>query len=568
MKRHTRVSPLRHHFLVAAAALGFLVLLGRVAELQLIDRDFLRHQGEVRHLRTVSVPAHRGVITDRNNEPLAISTPVESVWANPSELLLHREELPRLARVLSRRPDSLLQLLTQRQDREFVYLRRRVSPQLAEQVMSLEAPGVALQREYRRYYPAGEVAAHLVGFTDIDDRGQEGLELAYADWLRGEPGAKRVIKDGRHHIIEDVESIRTPRHGKQLTLSIDRRIQYLAYRELKAAVQLQRAKSASAVVLDNLTGEVLAMVNQPSYNPNNRRRLGSSRLRNRAATDVFEPGSTLKPFVIAAALESGRYSPATRINTSPGLFQVGTHTVRDMHDYGTLDLTGVIRKSSNVAAAKIALDMQPQALWRVLHQAGLGAITASGFPGEVGGFLPDFDRLRDIERATLAFGYGVSVTALQLAEAYTVFANDGFRVPLTLRLREGPVEPRQIIHAKTARQVRHMMEAVTQPGGTAVDAAVNGYRVAGKTGTVHKSIAGGYAEDRYVSIFAGMAPASRPRLVMVVVINEPRNNEHYGGKVAGPVFANVMAGALRLLNIPPDDLPLLQTRTRGAEEPA
>lgn len=568
MMRATQKKPLRHYLLLVIVLGGFLVLLTRVAELQIVDRDFLRHQGEARHLRTISVAAHRGMITDRNGEPLAISTPVESVWVNPAELLIDREELPRLARVLGKNSDSLLQLMTQRQDREFVYLRRHVSPALAEQVMSLEAPGVALQREYRRYYPAGEVAAHLIGFTDIDDAGQEGLELAYGDWLRGEPGAKRVIKDGRHHVIENVESIRAPRHGKKLVLSIDRRIQYLAYRELKAAVKLHNAKSASAVVLDNLTGEVLAMVNQPSFNPNNRRRLRASKLRNRAATDVFEPGSTLKPFVIAAALESGRYTPGTRINTAPGVFQVGTHAVRDMHDYGTLDLTGVIRKSSNVAAAKIALDLKPKALWTVLNKSGLGAMTASGFPGEVDGFLPDYQRLRDFERATLAFGYGVSVTSLQLAEAYTVFANDGFRVPLTLVEREGPVARQQILKAETAGLVRRMMEAVVQPGGTATDAAISGYKVAGKTGTVHKSVAGGYSEDQYISIFAGMAPASRPRLVMVVILNEPRNGEYYGGKVAGPVFSKVMSGALRLLNIPPDDLSLLQTRGGSVEEPA
>ena len=568
MRTNRSTSMLRHYLLSILVLSGFVLLLGRVAELQLVDRDFLRHQGEARHLRTIRVAAHRGMITDRNGEPLAISTPVESVWANPAELLIHREELPRLAKILGRSADSLLQLLTQRQSREFVYLRRHISPAVAEQVMSLEVPGVALQREYRRYYPAGEVAAHLIGFTNIDDQGQEGLELAYSDWLRGEPGAKRVIKDGRHRIIENVENIRAPRHGQDLAVSIDRRIQYLAYRELKAAVKLHNAKSASAVVLDNMTGEVLAMVNQPSYNPNNRRRLRTSRLRNRAVTDVFEPGSTIKPFVIAAALASGRYTPGTRVNTAPGIFQVGTHAVRDMHDYGTLDLTGVIRKSSNVAAAKIALDLKPRALWSVLNQAGLGVLTASGFPGEVAGYLPDYHRLRDIERATLAFGYGVSLTTLQLAEAYAVFANEGYRVPLTLMKRDGPVERQAVLDPEVAVTVRRMMETVVQPGGTAIEAAVSGYRVAGKTGTVHKSVAGGYSDDKYVSVFAGMAPASQPRLVMAIMINEPRNDEHFGGKVAGPVFSRIMSGALRLLNIPPDDLPLLQTRTISTEEPA
>lgn len=568
MSRLPSVSVLRHRLLAGVVLVGFAVLAARVAELQLLDRDFLKHQGEARHLRVVSVSAHRGMITDRNDEPLAISTPVESVWANPGELLPARDRLPRLAQVLGLDNDDLLRLLTRRKDREFVYLRRHIGPELARKVTALEAPGVALQREYRRYYPAGEVAAHLIGFTDIDDQGQEGLELAYGDWLRGEPGAKRVIKDGRRHVIENVENIRSPRRGHTLHLSIDRRIQYLAYRELKAAVQHHHARSGSVVVLDNRSGEVLALVNQPSYNPNNRRRLRTDRLRNRAVTDLFEPGSALKPFVIAAALESGRYRPTTRIETAPGLFQVGVHTVRDVHNYGTLDLTGVIRKSSNVAAAKIALDLEPADLWAVLKEAGFGVSTGSGFPGEADGFLADWRRWRDIERATLAFGYGMSTTPLQLAQAYSVFANDGYRVPVSLLRRDQAPEPRAVMPAAVAREVRRMMETVVHRGGTAPAAAVSGYRVAGKTGTVRKSVAGGYAEDRYVSVFAGMAPASRPRLVMVVVVNEPRNGEYYGGKVAAPVFSRVMAGALRLLNIPPDDMPLLQTRGIGTEEPA
>ncbi len=568
MNRTTHHSPFRHQLLTGAVLLGFLVLAGRVAELQLLDHDFLKHQGEARHLRTVRISAHRGMISDRNGEPLAISTPVESVWANPRELLPAREQLPRLARVLGLDSDHLLRLLTRRKDREFVYLKRHISPQLASRVQALEAPGVALQREYRRYYPAGEVAAHLIGFTNIDDEGQEGLELAYGDWLRGEPGAKRVIMDGRRHVVENVESIRAPRPGKDLVLSIDRRIQYLAYRELKAAVRQHNARSGSVVVLDSRSGEVLALVNQPSYNPNNRRKLHPAWLRNRAVTDLFEPGSTLKPFVIAAALQSGRYTARSRIRTSPGLFQVGVHTIHDVHDHGTLDLTGVIRKSSNVAAAKIALSLPPEDFYDVLARAGFGTSTGSGFPGEADGFLADYHRWRDIERATLAYGYGLSTTPLQLAQAYSVFANDGHLVPVSLLRREQAPRPRRVLEASVARQVRRMMETVVQRGGTAPAAAVSGYRVAGKTGTVHKAEAGGYAEDRYLSLFAGMAPASRPRLVMVVVVNEPRNGEYYGGKVAGPVFARIMAGALRLLNIAPDDVPLLHTRVRSAEEPA
>ena len=547
---------------------GFVVLAGRSAQLQLVDREFLQDQADARHLRVVQVAAHRGMISDRNGEPLAISTPVQSVWVNPGELVASSGELSRLARLLGLDVDYMRRLLGQRKGREFVYLRRHISPDRAQQVTDLQVPGVYLQREYRRYYPAGEVAGHLVGFTNIDDEGQEGLELAFDDWLSGEAGAKRVVKDGRRHIVENVENIRSARPGKPLKLSIDRRIQYLAYRELKAAVRQHGARSGSVVVLDNQTGEVLAQVNQPSFNPNNRKRLKAERMRNRAVTDVFEPGSTMKPFVIAAALESGRYAVGTRIDTSPGLFQVGIHTIRDMHNYGTLDLTGVIRKSSNVAASKIALALAPEDFWRGLSAAGFGMATASGFPGEADGYLADFHRWRDIERATLAYGYGLSVTSMQLAQAYSVFANDGYRVPLSLLQREQPAEQRKVYSPRVARAVRKMMEAVVRKDGTAPLAAVQGYRVAGKTGTVHKSIAGGYADDRYLSVFAGMAPASRPRLVAVVMIDEPSNGEHFGGKVAGPVFSRVMAGALRLLNVTPDDAPLLQTRLQSPEEPA
>jgi cell division protein FtsI (penicillin-binding protein 3) len=508
------------------------------------------------------------MISDRNGEPLAISTPVQSVWVNPGELVMSGNELSRVARLLGLEVDYVRRLLGQRQGREFVYLRRHISPDRAQQVTDLQVPGVYLQREYRRYYPAGEVAAHLVGFTNIDDEGQEGLELAFDDWLSGEAGAKRVVKDGRRHIVENVENIRSAHPGKTLTLSIDRRIQYLAYRELKAAVRQHGARSGSVVVLDNQTGEVLAQVNQPSFNPNNRKRPKAERMRNRAVTDVFEPGSTMKPFVIAAALESGRYAAGTRIDTSPGLFQVGVHTIRDMHDYGTLDLTGVIRKSSNVAASKIALALAPEDFWEGLSAAGFGMATASGFPGEADGYLADFHRWRDIERATLAYGYGLSVTSMQLAQAYSVFANDGYRVPVTLLQREQAAEQDKVYSPRVARAVRKMMEAVVKKDGTAPLAAVQGYRVAGKTGTVHKSVAGGYAADRYLSVFAGMAPASRPRLVAVVMIDEPSNGEHFGGKVAGPVFSKVMAGALRLLNVTPDDAPLLQSQFQSSGGPA
>lgn len=569
MSRPVSISRARRLLLLGLMFSGFALLAGRSAQLQLLDGDFLQGQADARHLRVVQVPAHRGMITDRSGEPLAISTPVESVWANPRELVASRNDLARVASLLELQAEQLQRLLGQRKEREFVYLRRHLAPDKAQQVLALEIPGIYTQQEYRRYYPAGEVAAHLIGFTNIDDRGQEGLELAYDKWLSGEAGAKRVVKDGRRHIIENLENIRSARPGKPLALSIDRRIQYLAYRELKAAVRQHHAQSGSIVVLDNRTGEVLALANQPAFNPNNRKRLSAASLRNRAITDVFEPGSTMKPFVIAAALQSGRYVPGTQIDTSPGLLQVGTYTIHDMHDYGVLDLTGVIRKSSNVAASKIALDMDPQDVWRGYSEAGFGMATGSGFPGEADGYLADWHRWRDVERATLAYGYGLSVTGMQLAQAYSVLANDGYRVPLTLLRREtAAVEKHAVFSPAVARTVRSMMEEVVKEGGTAPLAAVSGYRVAGKTGTVHKAEAGGYARHRYLAIFAGLAPASDPRLVTVVVVNEPSRDEHYGGQVAGPVFSRVMAGALRLLNIAPDDESLLQTRLPRPGGPA
>jgi len=568
MKRNNVISRRRRLLLLTLMLGSFAVLAGRSAQLQLVDGEFLQTQGQARYLRVVQVPAHRGMIVDRNGEPLAISTPVQSVWVNPQEMRASAGDRKQLAKLLDLDVDRLQRLIDQRKGREFVYLRRRIPPDQADRVAALKLPGVYLQPEYRRYYPAGEVAAHLVGFTNVDDEGQEGLELAYEEWLSGEPGAKRVIMDGQRNIVENVENIRSARPGKQLQLSIDRRIQYLAYRELMSAVRQNRARSGTMVVLDAGSGEVLAMVNLPSFNPNNLRRLKAAGLRNRALTDVFEPGSTMKPFVIATALQSGHYDAGTLIDTSPGTFRIGRHTIRDMHDYGILDLTGVIRKSSNVAASKIALALDPEELWKRLSGAGFGLSTGSGFPGEADGYLSSYHRWHDIQRATLSYGYGLSVTAMQLAEAYSVFANDGARMPVTLLKRDQGVAATAVFTPWVARAVRTMMESVVQDGGTAPKAAVDGYRVAGKTGTVHKSEAGGYASDRYLSLFAGLAPASRPRLVAVVLIDEPNNGEHYGGLVAGPVFSRVMTGALRLLNIAPDDAPLLQTEGPHEDGPA
>ena len=552
----------RRHFLVLAVfALGLLVLLWRVVDLQWFDRSFLQGQADARHLRTVSLPAHRGMITDRNGEPLAVSTPVDSVWANPQELVPAREYLQALAKILDLDIDYLQRLLGRRADREFVYLRRHVPPATAAQVRALDAPGVYLQREYRRYYPDGEVVAHVIGFTDIDDRGQEGLELAYDDWLRGADGAKRVLKDGRHHVIADVEQIRPARPGKDLQLSIDRRIQYQAYRELKSAVRRHRASSGSVVVLDAVTGEVLAMVNQPSFNPNNRHAIQPGAVRNRAVTDVLEPGSTMKPFTIAAALQSGRYDRDSTINTAPGYYRVGGNTVRDEHDNGRLDLAGIIRKSSNVGASKIALSLPPEQLWRVYSGAGFGTSVGTGFPGEVSGVLASHHRWAKIEQATLAFGYGISVTPLQLARAYSLLANDGRLLPVSFLRQDEAPRGESVLPTHAVRSVRRMMEDVVSDRGTAPQARVPGYRVAGKTGTVHKATAGGYAEDRYNALFVGMAPASDPRLVVAVIINDPRGEDYFGGRVAGPVFSRVMSNALRLLNIAPDVEPAPRRRS-------
>ena len=533
------------------------VLLWRAVDLQVLDRQFLQTQGDARHLRVVEIPAHRGAITDRNGEPLAISSPVDSVWVNPKEFAVSAAELARLARLLELEPQALARRVRQRSDREFLYIKRHLAPELAEQVMALGLPGVALQREYRRFYPAGEVTAHVVGFTNIDDRGQEGIELAYNDWLQGEPGAKRVIKDRLGRIIDDVESLREPRPGKSLRLSIDRRLQYLAYRELKAAAAEQGVRSASLVLLDVTTGEVLAMVNQPGYNPNNRLEINSQAARNRAVTDAYEPGSTIKVFSVAAALEAGHFRPDSVIDTGPGYMRVGSYTIRDTRPFGKIDISTLIQKSSNIGAAKMALALPPEAIWTMYARLGFGRPAGTGFPGEAAGLMPARPPVRDAERAALAYGYGLSTTPLQLASAYATIAADGVRRPVSFLALDQAPAGEQVMSAAVARQVRTMMEAVVMKGGTAPQAAVAGYRVAGKTGTARKAAAGGYAENAYLAYFAGFAPASRPRLAMVVMMDEPSERYYYGGRAAAPVFSRVMSGALRLLNVPPDDVPQL-----------
>ena len=534
------------------------VLVARGVDLQVLNKEFLQEEGTARYLREISIAAHRGSILDRHGQPLAVSTPVDSVWVEPRQFLAAQSRWPDLARVLQVPEQRLHKALQGREKREFVYLMRRIDPAQAAQVMALQIPGVSLQREYRRYYPAGEVTGHLLGFTNVDDAGLEGLELAYDNWLRGTPGSKRVIKDRLGHVVEDVERIKQPRPGRDLHLTIDRRLQYLAYRELLAAVKQHKARSGSLVLLDARSAEVLAMVNQPAFNPNNRDKLRSERYRNRAITDMFEPGSTMKPFTIATALQSGRYKPGTVIDTAPGYYKVGGHTVRDNRNYGRIDLSTVIQKSSNVGASKIALTLPSEQIWQTFHRVGFGEPAGDGFPGESSGVFTDYHTWSELERATLAFGYGVAVTPLQLARAYSVLAGDGHLRPVSVvkgmqgaQLEAGP----RVFSSRVLTQVRTMMERVVSGEGTGAKAGVPGYHVAGKTGTVRKSVAGGYSEDRYMALFAGMAPVSDPRLVMVVVIDEPSGEEFYGGDVAAPVFARVMAGALRLLAVPPDALP-------------
>lgn len=543
----------RRQFLIGMMLMGGVVLLARAVDLHVLDSAFLQGQGEARHHRTLTVSAHRGMITDRNGEPLAVSSPVDSVWGNPQAMTAMRpEQWQTLAARLGTEPARLRERVLARKEGQFVYLRRHLPPEMAAEIQALELPGIGLQREYRRFYPTGEVAGHLLGFTNIDDRGQEGIERAYDRHLSGQNGRKRVLKDRLGRVIRDLESLAEPRPGQDLALSIDRRIQYLAYRELKSAVKQHQAQAGSAVVVDAGTGQVLAMVNQPAFNPNNRAHLAGDRYRNRAATDTFEPGSTLKPFAVGAALDAGVVHPESEIDTAPGFYSVTGSPIRDIRDFGTLDVAGVLQKSSNVGAAKIALDLPAEGLWATYRAVGFGERTNLGIPGEGAGTLRHHQQWRKVDRATAAFGYGVSTTLLQLARAYTLFANDGRIRELTLRPdRKAPLGDR-VFGAQTARTVAGMLEGVVARDGTGHLAAVPGYPVAAKTGTVRKLGPEGYAEDRYQAVFAGMAPTSGRPLIMVVMIDEPGGEAYYSGQVAAPVFSRVMEGALRLLDIPPE----------------
>ncbi len=546
----------RNLLLGALLAVGAVSLVARVLYLQIVHQDFLITQADSRHLRTVEIAAHRGPITDRRGEALAVSTPVDSIWANPRELKHALDRLGELARALDMEEDALARRVTSNLEREFVYLRRHLSPTATAAVLSLGIPGVATLREYRRYYPAGEVVGHLLGFTDIDDAGQEGMERAFDYWLRGENGAKRVLRDRLGRTIRDVELIRAARPGRTLRTSIDLRIQYMAYRELKRAVNDSGALAGSVVIIDPRTGELLAAVNQPAFNPNNRTQRDAAIYRNRVATDMFEPGSSIKPFVLAAALESGRYRPDTIVDTSPGFLRVGGRTLtQDRSNLGEISLTTVLARSSNVGIGRVALDLNPADMWQVLSGFGIGRTTLSGFPGESAGVLNEHRHWRPVGQATMSYGYGLSVTALQLARAYAAIAAGGEIRPVSLLAVDEPVPGERVVSARTAAELTLMLEAVVSSEGTAQRAAVQNFRVAGKTGTAWKSAGGGYSRDRFTAVFGGFAPLDDPRLVVVVVIDEPQGDEHYGGQVAAPVFARIASEALRLLAIAPDALP-------------
>ncbi len=557
MKLQGALYPWRFRIVLALLALMVGAISWRIVDLQVIDQGFLKIQGDARSVRHIPIPAHRGLITDRHGEPLAVSTPVTTLWGNPRELQAARARWPELADALGQDASALQKRLNDQAEREFIYLVRGFTPEQGQRVLDLNIPGVYSQEEFRRFYPAGEVTAQIVGFTDIDDRGREGLELAYDEWLAGVPGKRQVLKDRRGRLIKDVQVTKNAKAGKALALSIDLRLQYLAHSELRKVVQEYGAKAASLVMVDVNTGEVLAMANQPTYNPNNRRNLQPSAMRNRALIDVFEPGSTVKPFSIAAALGTGKYQPESVINTLPGWMRIGRYTIRDVSRGGMLNLTGILMKSSNVGISKIALDIGPEPVHQVMHQAGFGQPTGLGFPGERVGSLPNHRKWRDAETASLAYGYGLSVTAAQLAHAYAVLGNEGTNIPMSLLRLDQPQAGVQVMDKEISKTVLRMLQSVVEEeGGGGARAKVPGYHVAGKSGTAKKtSGTGGYTQSAYRAFFAGVAPVSNPRIAIVVVVDEPSEGGYFGGLVAAPVFGKVAARALRLMNVAPDNLP-------------
>lgn len=540
----------RSRFVVLMLMLAFASLVGRSLYLQGINNDFLRGKGEARYERVLEIPATRGRIMDRQGDVLAVSTPVKSIWAIPDDAKLQPAQARQLAQLLEMDVRELNRKLSS--DKDFIFIKRQIPPDVADQIAALKLPGIHQQQEYRRYYPAGELTAHMLGFTGAEDEGQEGVELAFNEQLAGKPGSRRVIKDRRGNVVEDVESIRSPQDGKDINLALDDKIQYIAYSNLKQTLDQFKAKAGGAVVLDTRTGEVLALVNLPTYNPNNRSKLSGAQLRNRALTDTYEPGSTMKPFTAAIALEKGKFRYDTPVQTAPGRLTIGNATIHDSHPNGVLTVAQVIQKSSNVGISKISLTFPPETMWDMYDSLGFGTPLKLGFPGEVGGRLRPWKKWQPIEQATMSYGNGISVTLIQLARAYLVFARDGDLIPLSLtKLDTLPPQGKAIFSAQTAKEVRSMMELVVQPGGTATKAQVPGYRVAGKTGTAHKLEGGQYA-NKYVASFVGLAPASDPRLIVAVMVDEPSNGVYYGGDVAAPAFSRIMAGSLRTLGVAQD----------------
>jgi cell division protein FtsI (penicillin-binding protein 3) len=545
----------RAYLLMGVLACAAVALVYRAVELQLIDKGFLQKRGTQNFSRVIEIASHRGTIVDRYGEPLAVSTPVDSIYANPKELALAPDRFPVLAKALKMGNQELTRRITSNLSREFLYLARHLQPADAAKIKALDIPGVYVMREYRRYYPAGEVAGHILGFTNVDDIGQEGLELAFDHWLAGEDGQKRIIQDRYGRIVQDVESIRAVRPGRNLALSIDLRIQYLAYRGLKSAIRETRARAGSVVVLDVTTGEVLAMVNQPSYNPNDRSQLQPGTYRNRAVTDIFEPGSSMKPFFVAAALASGKYHEDSIIDTSPGFIKVGTTMVEEEHgSLGKINIATILAKSSNVGITMLALSLEPQQMWGTLSQLGFGQVTTSGYPGESAGLLTHYSHWRQVAISRMSFGYGLSVTPLQLAHAYATVGAKGVMHPISFLQVDKASAGTQVLDPKVAGELVHLLESVvTQDGATGFRAAIPGYRVSGKTGTAEKAIAGGYSKENYMAVFGGVAPATNPRLAAVVVLDEPEG-KHQGGEVSAPVFSEVVGGALRLMAVPPDQI--------------
>ncbi|MCK2182630.1 penicillin-binding protein 2 [Halomonas sp. YJPS3-2] len=544
----------RYRVMLGLVLIGLALLAGRIVDLNVFDRTFLQGQGDARTLRVDPIPAHRGMITDRHGEPLAISTPVVTLWANPQDLPDDGIQRLRLAQALGQDPDALNARIERYADHEFMYLQRRMTPVAAQEVLDLHIPGVHKRAEYKRYYPAGEVDAQLIGVTNIDDHGQEGLELAYQSYLSGEPGQRRVLKDRRGRLVRDLEVLKEAEPGGDLTLALDQRLQYMAYRELKSAVEENDADGGVLVTLDARTGEVLAMANQPSYNPNNRAGLDPSGLRNRAIVDVFEPGSVMKPLAMSALLETGKFPPDTVVDTSPGWMVIDGYTIKDVINHGKLTLAGILEHSSNIGMSKLTLQLDEPVVPQRYRALGFDSAPGTGFPGEASGEVPSPRVWSSSQWAALSYGYGLSVSALQLASAYTAIANHGERLPPSLLRLNRPPAGEPVIDPDVADRVLDMMDQVVEPDTASRRAEVPGYTVAGKTGTVRKSGDGGYEKNAYRALFVGIAPVSDPRLITVVMIDHPRGDSYYGGSVAAPVFSRVTGKALRILDVPPDNL--------------